>query len=220
MHHPIRILLADDHQLFLDGLRSLLAPIESCKVVAEARTGKEVLTALAKIPTDCVLMDIEMPELNGIETTKRIKKQFPDVRVLAISMAGDYQTVQMMLNAGANGYLVKNTGVVELLKALETVSQGKVYVSPELQALWFNGLANRKPSTTSQAESLTQRELEVLAFIVEGMTNKQIAEKLFLSPQTVKTHRNNILSKLNCSNTAALVKYALEHNLLKPVSKS
>lgn len=216
---PTRVLLADDHQLFLDGLRSLLDRIEGCEVVGEARNGLEVLAALAQTPVDCVLLDVGMPELNGIETTKRIKKQFPTVRVLALSMANDYDTVRAMLRAGADGYMVKNTGKAELVKALDTVSRGQIYVSSELAAVLFHGLANRKSPTAPQGgnqltEPLTQRERDVLALIVNGLTNEQIAKRLFLSPLTVKTHRANMLSKLNCSNTAALVKYALEHKLL------
>lgn len=216
---PTRILLADDHQLFIDGLRSLLDRIEGCEVVGEARNGLEVLAALAQIPVDCVLLDVGMPELNGIETTKRIKKQFPTVRVLALSMANDYDTVRAMLRAGADGYMVKNTGKAELVEALDTISQGQIYVSPELAPVLFHGLANRKPPTAPQGsnqltEPLTQRERDVLTLIVEGLTNDQIAKRLFLSPLTVKTHRANMLSKLNCNNTASLVKYAIEHKLL------
>lgn len=214
-----RILLADDHQLFLDGLRSLLDRIESCEVVGEAQNGEEVLTVLAQTPADCVLLDVEMPKLNGIETTKRIKKQFPTVRVLAVSMASDYDTVRAMLRAGADGYLVKNTGKAELMKALETINQGQIYVSPELTPVLFHGLANRKLPASPYGsgrptEPLTQRERDVLTLIIEGLTNDQIGKRLFLSPLTIKTHRANMLSKLNCSNTASLVKYALEHKLL------
>ncbi len=211
---PTRILLADDHQLFLDGLRSLLDRIETCEVVGEACNGVEVLAVLARTPTDCVLMDVEMPELNGIETTKQIKKQFPRVRVLAISMSSDYDTVRAMLRAGADGYLAKNTGKADLLKALDTISRGQIYISPELTPVVFHGVANRKLPSQVYTQALTQRERDVLTLIVGGMTNEQIAQKLFLSPLTVKTHRANMLSKLNCTNTATLVKYALENKLL------
>lgn len=216
---PIRILVADDHQLFLDGLRSLLDRIEGCEVVGEAHNGLEVLTALAQTPADCVLLDVEMPDLNGIETTRRIRKQFPQVRVLAVSMTGDYDTVRAMLRAGADGYLVKNTGKAELVNALDSVNRGQIYVSPELAPVLFHGLANRKPPPPAHPESLTQRERDVLTLIMGGLTNEQIGQRLFLSPLTVKTHRANMMSKLNCSNTAALVKYALEHKLLEGPSR-
>ena len=212
---PTRILLADDHQLFLDGLHSLLDRIDGCEVIGEARTGEEVLAVLNRTPIDCVLLDVQMPELNGIETTKRVKKLFPSVRILAVSMDNDYGTVRAMLRAGADGYLVKNVGKAELMKALEEVGQGKIYVSPELTPVLFHGLANRKPTTLSYGETLSQRERDVLALIVDGLTNEQIGKKLFLSPLTIKTHRANMLSKLNCTNTAALVKYAVDNNLLR-----
>lgn len=211
---PTRILIADDHQLFIDGLRSLLDRIDSCEVVGEACNGFEVLSALAQTPVDCVLLDVEMPQLDGIETTKRIKKLFPQVRVLAVSMKGDYDTVRAMLRAGADGYMVKNTGKAELLKALDTIHQGQIYVSPDLTSVLFHGVANRKPPSTPYRESLTHREHDVLTLIVEGLTNEQIGKKLFLSPLTIKTHRSNMLSKFNCANTAALVKYAIDNKLL------
>lgn len=210
-----RILLADDHQLFLDGLRSLLDRIDTCIVVGEAQNGVEVLSVLERTPADLVLMDVEMPELNGIETTKRIKKQFPAVRVLAVSMTSEYETVRAMLRAGADGYMVKNTGKAELVKALDTIERGQIYVSPDLTTVLFHGLANRKPPTALHTEPLTRRERDVLALIIDGLTNEQIGKKLFLSPLTVKTHRANMLSKLNCTNTAALVKHALDKRLLE-----
>ncbi|WP_080055300.1 response regulator [Spirosoma aerolatum] len=216
---PTRILIADDHQLFLDGLHSLLDRIDGCEVIGEAGTGEEVLVILAQTPVDCVLLDVQMPALNGIETTKRIKKQFPGVRILAVSMDNDYGTVRAMLRAGADGYLIKNVGKAELVKALEAVGHGEIYVSPELTPVLFHGLANRKPPTLSYVETLTQRERDVLKLIVDGLTNEQIAKKLFLSPLTVKTHRSNMLSKLNCTNTAALVKYAVDNNLLNRAPK-
>ncbi len=217
--NPLRILLADDHQLFLDGLRSLLERIDSCTVVGEARNGTDVLTTLANTPVDCVLMDVEMPGLNGIDTTRRIKKQYPSVRVLAISMTSDYNTVRTMLRAGADGYLVKNTGKADLMRALDTICQGQIYVSPELTPVLFHGLAQRKLPSYTPAESLTHRERDVLALIVDGLTNEQIGRKLFLSPLTIKTHRTNILGKLNCHNTAALVKYTLDNRLLDSLNR-
>lgn len=120
------------------------------------------------------------------------------------------------LRAGADGYMVKNTGKAELVKALDTINRGHIYVSPELTPVLLHGLANRKPPVVSKAESLTHRERDVLALIVEGLTNEQIGTKLFLSPLTVKTHRANMLSKLNCTNTAALVRYAIDNKLLDP----
>jgi DNA-binding NarL/FixJ family response regulator len=208
----MRILLADDHQLFLDGLRSLFESIDTCEVVGEARNGLEVLLQLGETPVDCVLLDINMAKLNGIETTRIIKRDYPAVKVLAVSMASDFKTVREMLRAGADGYLQKSTSKAELMKALSVIGQGQIYVSPELAPVLYNGLANRRqPATT---ETLTLRERDVLQLIMQGLTNDQIGERLFLSPLTIKTHRANMLSKFGVSNTAALVKYATDNRLL------
>jgi DNA-binding NarL/FixJ family response regulator len=211
---PIRILLADDHQLFMDGLHSLLDELPGYVVVAKVADGAEVFSILARASVDCVLLDIQMPKMNGIEVTKLIKRDFPHVRILAVTMDSNYETVKAVLRAGADGYLVKNLGKIELAKALETVSQGQIYVSPELATVVLYGIAKRKAPIFSHQESLTKREKDVLFLIIDGLTNDQIGNKLFLSPLTVKTHRANMLSKFNCPNTAALVKYALENKLL------
>lgn len=208
---PTRILLADDHQLFLDGLRSLLDRMDGYAVVGEARTGQEVLTQITQIPVDCVLLDIQMPGLNGIEITRLLKKQMPAVRVLAVSMAGDYDTVRAMLRAGADGYLLKNTGKAELTTALETIGRGQIYLSPELTRVVLHGVANRPPpAPTPVAETLTRREREVLTLVGQGLTNEQIGQQLFLSPLTIKTHRANLMAKLGINSMAGLIHYALQ----------
>ncbi|GAA4397608.1 response regulator transcription factor [Nibrella viscosa] len=211
---PRPLLLADDHQLFIDGMRLLLDRIDGWEVVGEARNGFQVLAFLEDNQVDCVLMDIEMPELNGIETTRRLKKIYPATIVLAVSMMGDYTTIRKMLQAGADGYLVKNTGIAELRTALDRVSRGEIYISAELSPILLEGVAGRKAPAPPLMEPLTQREREIVGLIVEGLTNEQIAERLYLSPLTVNTHRKNAMAKLNCKNTAALVRFVLKHKLL------
>jgi len=214
MTTPQRILIADNHQLFLDGLRMLLGRIETCEVVGEATNGRAVLTLLANDPiVDCVLMDVEMPELNGIEVTRIIKRQWPAVRVLAISMMGDYPTVQQMLKAGADGYLLKDTGKAELARALESVALGRIFVSPALSPVLVHGVAERPINNQAYAEPLTRREREVVLMILDGLTNEKIAQKLCLSRTTIDTHRKHIMGKTGCKNTAALVRYVLERNM-------
>ncbi len=208
-----RILIADNHQLFLDGLHMLLDRIDTCEVVGEAKNGREVFNFLAKDVVDCVLVDTEMPELNGIETTKLIKKQWPSVRVLAISMMGDYPTVQQMLKAGADGYLLKDTAKVELARALESVSMGRIFISPALSPILVHGVAERPFNYQAYAEPLTRREREVVSMIIDGLTNEQIARKLCLSRTTIDTHRKHIMGKTGCKNTASLVRYVLERNM-------
>ena len=208
-----RILIADNHQLFLDGLRMLIDRIDTCEVVGEAKNGRDVLDFLAKNTVDCVLIDVEMPELNGIETTRIIKRQWPEVRVLAISMMGDYTTVQQMLKAGADGYLLKDTGKAELVRALDNVAMGRIFVSPALSPVLLHGVAERPLNNQAYAEPLTRREREVVILIVDGLTNEQIAQKLCLSRTTIDTHRKHIMGKTGCKNSAALVRYVLERKM-------
>lgn len=210
-----KLLLADDHQLFIDGLRSLLDLTDRYEVVGEAHTGKEVLSQLMRTAVDFVLLDVDMPDMDGIETTKHIKKLYPDVKVLAISMDGSYETVKRMLKAGADGYLPKSMGKVELEKALSSVGKGQIYVGQELASVLFHGIANRKLPATQLIQPLTRREKEIVALIVEGFTNEEIADRLSLSKATIDTHRKNAMSKLNCKNTAALVKLVIEKKLLE-----
>ena len=208
-----RILIADNHPLFLDGLRLLIDRIDSCEVVGEAKNGHEVLDFLDKNQVDCVLIDVEMPVLNGIEATRIIKRQWPDMRVLAISMMGDYTTVQQMLKAGADGYLLKDTAKAELVRALESVSLGRIFLSPALSPVLIHGVAERPLNNQAYAEPLTRREREVIVLIIDGLTNEQIAQKLCLSRTTIDTHRKHIMGKTGCKNSAALVRYALERKM-------
>ncbi|WP_266364479.1 response regulator [Tellurirhabdus rosea] len=212
---PRTLLLADDHQLFLDGLRILLDCLDGWQVVGEAHDGLEVLEFVDRQPVDCILMDVQMPKMGGLDTTRQLKKGTTSPKIIAVSMMGDYSTIRQMLQAGADGYLVKNTGIAELRYALEMVMQGNIYLSPQLTAILYEGVAGRRNTSASLIEPLTQREKEVTALIIDGLTNEQIAERLFLSPLTINTHRKNILNKLGCRNTATLVKYVLENNLLK-----
>ncbi|WP_375443572.1 response regulator [uncultured Fibrella sp.] len=209
-----RILITDDHQLFVDGLRMLIDRIDACEVVGEARNGREALNFLHHNLVDCVLIDVEMPELNGIDTTRLIKRHWPHVNVLAISMMADFATVQLMLQAGADGYLLKDTGKTELSKALESVAQGRIYVSSALSPVLIHGVAERPMPTFAYIEPLTRREREIVGYIAEGLTNDQIAKQLCLARTTVDTHRKNILSKTGCKNTAALIKFAIDKKLL------
>ncbi|MBO0932468.1 response regulator [Fibrella aquatilis] len=213
MTTPQRILIADNHQLFLDGLRMLLDRIDTCEVVGDAKNGREVLDFLAENQVDCVLIDVEMPELNGIEATQIIKRQWPDVRVLAISMMGDYTTVQQMLKAGADGYLLKDMGKAELVRALESVAVGRIFISPALSPVLVHGVAERPINRQAYAEPLTRREREIMLLILDGLTNEQMALKLCLSRTTIDTHRKHIMGKTGCKNSAALVRYALERNM-------
>jgi len=202
----MNLLIADDHQLFLEGLNMLVSRIEEVQLVRLARNGKEVLDICNEQSIDLILMDLEMPQLGGIEATEIIKRAFPDIKIIAVTMLNDYNTIRKVLRSGMDGYVVKNLGMAELQKAIETVMNGQIYLSPEISNILALGVAGRKPNH-AYLPDLTKREKEIIKLIMEGLTNELIAEKLFLSPLTVSTHRKNVLSKLNLKNTAMLVKY-------------
>ena len=163
---------------------------------------------------DCVIMDINMPVLNGLEATKLIKQEKPYVKVIVVSMLSDASVVSKMLKAGADAFINKDTGKTELLKALTKVMQGEKYINPEISNNLFAHLTDRNVGTTEGEKQLTAREVEIIRYIADGLTNHEIADKLFLSVVTVDTHRKNMLAKLHLKNTASLVKYAADHKLL------
>lgn len=174
--------------------------------MGQAKNGKEVLDICKEQKVDLILMDMEMPQMGGIEATEIIKRDFPDIKIIAVTMLNDYNTIKRALRSGMDGYVVKNLGIAELQKAIETVMSGQIFLSPEITNILALGVAGRK-ANQAYVPDLTRREKEVIKLIIDGLTNEQIAEKLFLSPLTVSTHRKNVLSKLNLKNTAMLVKY-------------
>lgn len=211
---PINLLIADDHQLIIDGLANILSTEEIIGEIHTANNGKEALEKIVQNDIDCVIMDINMPVLNGLETTRLIKKEKSFIKVIVVSMNCDASIVNKMLKAGADAFINKDTGKSELLIAIEKVMNDEKYISPEIANNLFIHLADRKTIGNDTEKHLTPREIEIIKYIADGLTNQDIAIKLFLSVSTVDTHRKNILSKLNLNNTASLVKYAAEHHLL------
>ncbi|MDX2001182.1 MAG: response regulator transcription factor [Chitinophagales bacterium] len=212
----IKILIVDDHPMIRHGIKSLLDG-DQYEVSDEASNGEEALQKLARAKFDLVIMDIKMPEMNGIEATEEIVKRYPDVRVLAISMYDEQRYIMKMLQAGAMGYVLKNTGKQELMTAVNTVMQGESYFSQEVSSIMMSQFMTRKPVQTENAKldiTLTKRETEIIRLIAEELTNSEIADRLGISPRTVDTHRRNLLQKLDVKNTAGLVKYAIQHNIL------
>ena len=211
---PINLLIADDHQLITDGISKIL---ETEKIIGEihtARNGQEAVNMVLTNDIDCVIIDINMPVLNGLEATKLIKQQKPSVKVIVVSMLSDAAIVSKMMKAGADVFINKDTGKTELLKAIAKAMLGEKYISPEISNNLITHLTDRRVQTTDNEKKLTPRELEIIRLIAEGLTNHEIAGKLFLSNVTVDTHRKNMLAKLHLKNTASLVKYAADHNLL------
>lgn len=215
MTTPIRLLLVDDHAVVRSGLRMLLQAQPDMRIVGEAESGTEAIHQVRLHRPDVVLMDIQMPDMNGIEATKEIKKMSASTAVLALTMHEDDQYFFEMLRAGASGYVPKRAAPDELVSAIRTVSQGQVFLYPSLAArLVQSYLGHPTAADTPPAEELTPREQEVLTLIAEGLTNPEIADKLVISAKTVDRHRENIMRKLNLHSRVDLVKYAIKEGLI------
>jgi DNA-binding NarL/FixJ family response regulator len=213
---PIRILLADDHNLLREGLRLLLERQEGFAVVAEARDGREAVRLAAEHRPDVVVMDIAMPALNGIDATKRIAETCAPAAVIILSMHDDESYIVRALNAGARGYLLKDSLKADLLAAINAVSQGHSYFSPKINLLlredYFRQLSDKQK--TDSFELLTAREREILQLAAEGRSNKDVANLLNLSFHTVETHRSHILQKLNLHTVPELILYAVRKGII------
>lgn len=213
MTKAIKIFLVDDHTLFREGLRFLLSDDELISEIYEAENGKVLLQNILDIKPDIILMDIEMPEMNGIEATKECCKIYPEAKVIALSMYANENFYTEMIDAGAKGFLLKNSKFEDVKKAIIDVYKGKNFFSPEILDAIIKNL-NRKKYIKHNSE-LTEREIEVLYNICKGMSNHEIAELLFISKRTVDKHRENILLKTESRNTAALVIYAIKNGIFE-----
>ena len=213
----IRVLLADDHTILRAGLRMMLNAQPDIEVIGEASSGREAVAITAHLAPDVVIMDISMPEMNGIEATRQIKKQFPDVRVLILTMHENEGYLFQSLRAGASGYMMKEAADTELIQAIRTVQAGRFYLSPIAQSMMVGDYLQRVHAGEEKDSynDLTEREREILVLVAEGLTNNQIAEKLIISPKTVDTHRTHVMDKLNLHSRAELVKYAMRRGLLE-----
>jgi DNA-binding NarL/FixJ family response regulator len=212
---PVRVILADDHTLVRAGIRALLEKMPGVEVVGEASDGREVLKLVGTHRPDVVLMDIAMPGLNGLEASARMAKEFPDARVIILSMHDNEEYVWRALKAGAAGYLLKKAATAELATALQRVAHGEIYLSQEIstrlpKSFPSDGIANRK----SPLEQLTGRQREILQLIAEGQNTKGIAEILKVSPKTVEYHRMKLMTGLNVHDIPGLVRFALRVGLI------
>jgi DNA-binding NarL/FixJ family response regulator len=217
-----RILIADDHAVVRRGLRVLLNSFSDFRVIAEAADGTEAVRLAARRKPDVILMDITMPGIDGIEATAQIIRKSPGAKIVILTVHEDEEYVERILNAGARGYVLKNAGRKEIATAVRAARSGDRYFSPGISRLIVDGFIKRsapQPKTGARSDQrLTQRETEVLGYIAQGLTNKEIAEALYLSFRTVNTHRTNIMQKLDIHETAGLVRYAIRSGLLKPES--
>jgi len=216
MDTPIRLLLADDHAVVRSGLRLLLEAQPDMAIVGEAENGADAIRRAGELAPDVVLMDIEMPGMNGIEATRRIKAQSPATAVLALTMYEDDQYFFEMLRAGAAGYVPKRAAPDELVSAIRAVSRGEVFLYPSLAGRLVLDYLQRRAveEQAPPADELTPREQEVLTLIAQGLSNNEIGDQLVISAKTVDRHRENIMRKLNLHNRVDLVKYALRKGLI------
>jgi DNA-binding NarL/FixJ family response regulator len=212
----IKVLIADDHKIFRDGLKSLMEGESDIKVIGDAADGNQVLLLLQNLQPDVILMDISMGEAGGIATTQIVREKYPDIKVLVLSMHSESSYILKMLELGASGYMLKDAGKAEMLSAIRTVASGNSYYSSAVSAKLVEALTRRNKAVTKRDDiPLTPRELEMLKLIAEEYSNQEIANKLFISIRTVDTHKRNLLEKLKVKNTAGLVKYALKKGLLE-----
>ena len=205
----IKILIVDDHNLVSEGIARIIISDQKYRVVAQLTSGAEAIEFVKNNPVQIVIMDINMPGVDGITATKEIKKIVPEIKIIGLSMLSDFGTIHKMLESGADGYLLKNISGDELFTALSQVLEGKTYLNTELQQLFLKGMRDQK-----NIPLLTKKEKEVLNLIAAGLTNKDIATKLKIGEETIKSHRKNIMNKFDIHNTAELVRFAIEHQLI------
>lgn len=216
MAEQIRIVIVEDHTILREGLKALLLSAPNLKVVGEAEDGREAIKRAGELKPDLMLLDLSMPRMNGLEAIRDIKQQSPETKILVLTVHKTEEYVLASLEAGADGYIIKDATHAELLLAIAHVTLGKRYLSPEISAKVIEGyLAGKKAlKPRTPGETLTPREREVLKLIAEGYKNKDIADYLCISPKTVEKHRDNLMKKLDLHNTAALTAYAMDRGLV------
>lgn len=209
----IKVLIADDHQLFREGLVNLLFAAPDIEVIAQARDGAEAIDKAKHFKPDVILIDIGMPVMNGIEATRILKKDMPNIKIIAVSMHSDRQYVKGILEAGADGYLLKNCTYQQLTDAIQSVYGGKKTLSDDITNLVIKEYLD--PIETEAHSKLSERELEVLKLYAEGKSTREIGDKLFISVKTVGTHKQHILEKLELSSVTDMIKYAIKKGLIQ-----
>jgi len=206
----INIIIVDDHEIFRNGLKMVINRLKFTKVAGEAANGLEFLDLIKKVKADIVLMDIEMPVMNGIDATKAALAEQPDLKIIALTMFNESDYIQSMMEAGVKGFLLKNIKKEMLAKAITTIYNGGNYYSEELFEFFTKQIS--KPHTSNdEAVDFTRREKEILQLMAEGLNNKEIADMLFISERTVVGHKTNMLSKTGCKSTLGLLTYAIKH---------
>ncbi|MEM9547383.1 MAG: response regulator transcription factor [Bacteroidota bacterium] len=209
----ISVIIADDHQIVVDGLVSILEMEADIDVVGTARNGNQVIQLLTEQKVDVAILDIEMPGLTGVQLSEIIRDKYPSTQVLILSMYNTKNFVQQIINSGAKGYILKNKGKEELVKAIRYVHMGQGYVGQEITDVMMEALKEKSKPKKEPKFVLTKREKEVLALIAQGFSSIEIGKKLFIAPTTVDTHRRNLIDKLDVSNSKELIVFAIKNNL-------
>ena len=211
----IRVLLADDHFIVRQGLRALLDAEPSCEVLGEASTGREVVEQTVSLRPDVVVLDARMPELNGVEATRQIRRESPDSRVLVLTMHDSEYLIQELLRAGALGYVLKTDAARDLILAVESVSEGRPFFTSPVARLVLQGYLNSVPDDPQAAPGLSPRQREVVQLLAEGRSNKEVASTLRISLKTAERHRANVMRALNLRSICELVHYAVRQNIIE-----
>jgi len=220
MTSTIKLFVVDDHPIFIDGITGLLKDTPGFEIIGTANNGKELLEKVAVRQPDIVLMDINMPEMDGIEATKELKLNYPRIKVIMLTMFNDIRFIKELLEIGAKGYILKNISRDDLIKAINTVSEGKPFLDSAVQEKVISSMSAQDDEEIDEKEAdamvqnITSRELEILQLIALGLTSQEISKRLFISKNTVETHRKNLLAKLNVKNTASLLKFAYKKGLV------
>lgn len=213
MQETIKIFIVDDHEIFRNGLKMVLNKLKYAQVTGEAGNGAEFLEQLANDIPDIVLMDIQMPVMNGIEATEKAVSKYPEIKIVALTMFNDDEYIQSMIDAGVKGFLIKNIQKDILDRALQTIHQGGNYYSQELMEFFTKRVA-KEDKPEKEIINLTKREKEILQLMTKGLNNKEIADKLFVSERTIIGHKTNLMSKTGCKNTVGLLAFAIKNGLV------
>ena len=212
-----RILIVDDHQLIIDGLRGFIESNSDYQIVGEANTGTEAIRLASVLSPDLILMDIEMPEMSGIQACQEIKKSLPKIKIIIVSMHNEKQLIKKLIDQGADGYLLKNSHQKEVMDAIEKVLNNQIYLSNDvtLSLLDKSQVKSTHGSDVTTIAQLTEREVEILKLVAQGMTNKEVGDSLNISHRTVDTHRTNLMKKLDVTNVAGLIRFAFKNGLIQ-----